>query len=311
MYSQFFILFAMIFSGYLLRKINILKGSTITGLSNFVLYFTFTCMVIYNVGTLYIDKSLLEDIGISFLVIVGLFVIYSIIAKVYIKLRNFPKPKRGLVEISMVCPNNGFMGFPIAYTFFGQTGMLFMAVHNIVFNIYIFSYGLMHITGETKKEKISDTIKGLLIVCVNPIVIGLIVGGVIGFLSIPLDNVIGTYLDTMGSMTTPLSMILIGGTLAETKILDMFKNHIVWENALMKNIILPLTTFALLYFLPINPDAKSIIILACAMPMAATVVIMASQHDKDKELASKMVFLSTALAMITLPLFLWLIQNSI
>ncbi len=307
MYLQFFLLFAMIFTGYFLRKIKLIDDNIVKGLNKFVLYFAFTCLAIYNVGSLKINGELLNTIGITFLIIVFLFVAYTLLSKLYIKIRKFPESKRAIIEVSMVSPNNGFMGFPIALMFFGQEGMLFMAIHNIVFNVYIFSYGLMEIKGEKNQEKIGNKILKLLKTGFNPVVLGVIVGGIIGFSNISLENIVGEYLQIMGSMATPLAMILIGGTLAGSKFLELFKNHMVWETAFVKNLVLPMVTLLLVFWLPIAPVAKGIIVLAAAMPTGATVVMLASQEKKDTELASKILFFSTVIAMATLPMFLWLI----
>ena len=40
----------------------------------------------------------------------------------------------GVAEFSMASPNNGFMGFPVAMIFFGETGLLLMLAHNAAMN---------------------------------------------------------------------------------------------------------------------------------------------------------------------------------
>ncbi len=307
MYTQFFLLFAMIFSGYALRKLNIIDEVIVKGLNKFVLYFAFTALIISNMGSLELKPEILKTMGITFLVIVLIYILTSVFARFYQRVRNFPDRIRPVVELSMANPNNGFMGFPIALVFFGEEGMLYMAIHSACLYLYLFSYGTMRIKGH-KTESLKVLAKSILKVFANPIIIGVIAGLLIGILGIPLDNPIGLYLETVGGIATPLSMILIGGTLAGSNFFDMFKNHIVWETALCKNIIIPVLTFALVYFLPIDFTAKAIIVLGGAMPAGATIVMMANEHNNNPELASKILFFSTALSMATIPLALWLIE---
>ncbi len=311
MYTQFFLLFAMMFTGYFLRKIKFLDSQITSGLSKFVLYFSFTCMAIYNIGTLTINRNMLGSLGVSLVIIALFFAIYALIAKCFVKIRNYPKETRGLVEIAMTSPNNGFMGFPIALMFFGQVGLLFMAVHNAVFNIYIFSYGLMKIKGKVNHGHLGEKIINLAKVCFNPIIIGVLAGLIISLFEISLNNIIGLYLETMGSLATPLSMILIGSTLAESNFLETFKNRIVIETGIMKNLVLPGLTLLLVYWLPIELMAKSVIVMAMALPSGATVVILAAREKNNPELSSKILFFSTLFAMGTLPLFLWIIEKTL
>ena len=309
MYAQFFMLFAMIFTGFFLKRIKIIKEDFMPGLNKLVLSFTFPCMVLYNTGTLNIDKALIGDVGIAFVIMLLLFVVYSLVAKLYIRIRKFPKHQHCVLETAMVSPNNGFMGFPIALMFFGQMGTLFMAVHNIIYNLYLFSYGTMIIEGTEKTENFKTHLKVLLKACVNPIVICVVIGGFIGFFSVPLDNIVGDYIKLMGSMATPLAMISIGATLAKHNILDMFKDHMVWESSVMKNLAMPIITLALMYFLPINPDIKSIAVLASAMPMGATTAIIVTENNKDAKLAGNILFFTTLLAMATMPMMIWILES--
>ncbi len=315
MYTQFFMLFAMMFTGFFLRKTKFLDEQVTSGLSKFVLYFCFTCMAVFNIGTLTIDRDIMGSLGSTLLIVILLFVIYALVVKYYVKLRKYPKEVSGLAEIAMTSPNNGFMGFPISLMFFGQVGLLYMAVHNAVYNVYVFSYGLVKLKENTKRDEEHGSMRvkifSLAKVCFNPIIIGVLTGLILSLLEVPLDNVVGLYLETMGSLATPLSMVLIGSTLAESNFLETFRNNIVIEAGIMKNLILPAITFLLIYWLPIEPIAKSIIVLGMALPSGATVVILATREKNNPELSSKILFFSTLFAMGTLPLFLWIIEKTI
>jgi len=48
MYQQFFVLFAIMFSGYLLRKFVIIDFNMNRGLNRFIVYFSFPCLMISN-----------------------------------------------------------------------------------------------------------------------------------------------------------------------------------------------------------------------------------------------------------------------
>ncbi|MFR9143981.1 MAG: hypothetical protein ACLVJQ_04425, partial [Lentihominibacter sp.] len=60
-------------------------------------------------------------------------------------------------------------------------------------------------------------------------------------------------------------------------------------------------TTLMVYFLPISSLMKSIIVLGSCFPVAATVAMLAEQEGQDPGPASKTLFLSTVLSIVTVP----------
>ena len=83
----------------------------------------------------------------EFFLTVGVFTLVlfacGLYAHFYSRIRKFPRENSNVAEFCMVLPNNAFMGFPVASTFFGELGLLMMAATNAAMNIYMFSYGVI------------------------------------------------------------------------------------------------------------------------------------------------------------------------
>ena len=90
--------------------------------------------------------------------------------------------------------------------------------------------------------------------------------------------------------------------------LEILKDHIVIEGTLNKLIILPLLTYALVILLPVDPLIKAMLILGCCFPAAATISMLAEQEGENETMASKILFLSTVLSIITIPLSIKMIN---
>ena len=109
------------------------------------------------------------------------------------------------------------MGFPIMKALFGNDAVFYTALFNILFNLEVFTLGVILINyGNDVKMKLNP--KNLL----SPGVISSVIAIFIYFLEIPVPDVLANCCEMVGDMTTPLAMMIIGATLANIKIKDLF-----------------------------------------------------------------------------------------
>ena len=323
MYGQFFVLFALVFSGYFLRKVQVINQGMADGLHSFISYFAFPCLLIYKIGTLDMTSGLATQLLLITLLSCGLFVLYALCARLFVKVLKYPHRVAAVAELSMAAPNNGFMGFPIALLFFGQEGLFLIMGHNIALNLYVFTYGLYILR---KKPPKADGVKDLrskrerfqeirikawtvtIRLMLNPNIVAMVAGFIICFGQISLNNPVGVYLEYMANLATPMAMMFIGATLAGTNFLDLLRNRIVWESAVAKLILIPAISTLAVVFLPIDPVMKGILIIATALPTAAIVSVLVQQEGRDALMASKIIFFTTVLSMGTIPLWMQIIH---
>lgn len=314
MYQQFFVLFAVIFTGYVLRRVGVIDDAMNNGLNRFIVYFAYPCLIILNIGTLELSEGLLTDFLLMLGLTLLLFGVYSGVSYYYVKWRGFPRQNANVVELSMSSPNNGFMGLPVALLFFGEKGLLLMIAHNAAMNIYFFSYGLILLRRNNRDKGKMDgkvVVKELVKLLLNPNVLSLVIGLFICLNAIAIPVPVAQYLGMLGNIATPMAMIFIGSTLSNCKIKEIVTNHIIIEAAMSKLLLMPFLTIPLLIFTPLKELIVATAVLGAAFPSAATVSMLAEQEGQDKEIASKILFLSTLLSMATLPFILKLILTYI
>lgn len=314
MYAKYFVLFAILFTGYFLRKINFLDDDMNHGLNKFIVYFAYPCMIVHNLGTLEMSHKLALNFLLMILLSLVCFFIYSGVMYWYSKFRKIPPKVSNIVELSSICPNDGFMGFPIALIFLGENGLFLMLAHNAAMNFYVFSYGIRIIRrnkDEIRRRTPRAVFRAILKVLMNPNIIGLVIGFIISVSGVGLPGPVDEYMLYIGNVSTPMAMIFIGSTLAKCNILEIIRDRIVIEATINKLILLPVITFVLVIFLPIDPTLKIITVLGCCFPVAATVSMLAEQEGEDQAMASKILFLSTVLSSITIPLAIKLLNLAI
>ena len=312
MYGRYFVLFAILFTGWFLRKINFIDDKMDHSINKLVVYFAYPCLIVHNIGGLDLTADVLADFGLTFVLSLVVFYLYGFFCKGYARLRKYPKNVSGIAEFAMSMPNNGFMGFPVALIFFGDSGLLLMLAHNAAMNFFIFTYGVKLLRDMktedhppmTPKRFITAVVKLLL----NPNILALFIGFAFSMLGHGVPGVLDEYLLYIGNVSTPMAMIFIGSTLTNYKFRDIIRSVVTIEGSAVKLLLLPLLTLAAVAFLPIDPLIRSILVLGISFPTAATVPMLAEQEGLDSGIASKILFLSTVASIGTVPLLIHIIQ---
>lgn len=312
MYAKYFVLFAILFTGWFLRKINFIDDQMNHSLNKLIVYFAYPCLIVHNIGGIDMTPSVIRQFLIALVISLASFFMYSLVSWLYAKARKYPREMSNASELSMSLANDGFMGFPIALIFFGETGLLLMLAHNAAMNIWIYTYGMKLLRRNNRGQRkmtphlfMRATFRFLL----NPNILALIIGFIIGFTIGKVPAAVDEYLTYIGGVSTPMAMIFIGSSLSNYKLLETLRNIRTLEASAMKLIWLPLLTVGLVWFLPIPGVIKCYVVLGGAFPTGATAPMLAEQENQSVETASSILFVSTLFSMATIPLTINLIMR--
>ena len=312
MYGKYFVLFAILFTGWFLRKINFIDDRMNHSINKLIVYFAYPCMIVHNIGGIDMTPTVIRQFAITFGISLVFFYLYAVIARLYTKARKFPDDISNVSEFAMMLPNNGFMGFPVALIFFGETGLLLMLAHNAAMNIYIFTYGikLMRRNNSGQRKMTPNLfLRAVFRFILNPNILALILGLIVSLTPGSLPEAVDEYLLYIGGVSTPMAMIFIGSSLSNYRLRETVRDLRTIEASVMKLVWLPLVTLGIVYMLPIAGIIKAIVILGAAFPTAATVSMLAEQEGQSIQTASKVLFISTLASMATVPLVINLVTG--
>lgn len=308
MYARYFVLFAMLFTGWFLRKINFIDDRMNHSINKLVVYFAYPCMIVHNIGSLEMTRGVITEFLITFVLCLGLFYLYGFVSWLYARARKFPEDISNVAEFAMAMPNDGFMGFPVALIFFGEKGLLLMLAHNAAMNFFTFTYGIRlmrrgqnsHRAGMPSRpiRFLRATLKFIL----NPNILATLIGFLVGLLGTGLPQAVDDYLLYIGGVSTPMAMIFIGSNLTNYNFLETLRDLRVLECTMMKLVWLPALTLGIVYFLPLAGIIKCCVVLGIAFPTAATVSMLAEQEGQSVGTASRVLFISTVASIVTVPL---------
>lgn len=290
--NQITILMLMLIVGIILRKKRIVTDEVSKGLSNILMNLTLPFMILYSFNFKFSTDMLQKGI-MMLLYSIAIHIILIILSKLlYFKFEN---SKKSAFKFATVFSNCGFVGFPVTQGIFGNIGVFYTSIFLISFNVFIWSYGVMLFSSESDFKSIKKNL-------INTPLIFTALGIIIFLFSIKLPSPLLKTLESIGNMTTPISMLIIGAMLADVKLKDVFKGFDVYYLNFVKLIVAPLLVCAMLKILGSDKTLLEICVILVSMPTASLIGVFAEKYNSDKVTASKCVFLTTVLSIVTIPI---------
>lgn len=210
------------------------------------------------------------------------------------KLLRVKASERGLYRFMYIFSNIGFLGYPLIKALFGEGAMFHLTIFVLVFQLVTWSYGAQIITGEGRFRLHWSLLT-------RPSIASALLAYVIYLTGVQVPEVIAGAVTTIGDMTSPLAMLIIGCALAQCPLKAVFGRGKVYLFALIKMIVVPLVAYFVLRLFVHNELLLGITVVVFAMPVATNTTILSYEYNADQRLASAGTFLTTLLSIVTVP----------
>ncbi len=297
--------------GYFVRQRSIITDKGVKELSSFLIRFAMPSLIIYSLihsSIVGLEKIGLPLVGIS-VVVYAISIVFGIIIthlwtdRISVNNSKSKKDNRysddgGMITFGCTFSNVGYMGIPVAMALFGEQAVGLVALYNLPFALLVFTLGQRFIAG---KSTASDWKQWL-----NPCVLASICGLAICLAEIPVPSIILRCIKPFADMTLPLSMLAIGAMLYGAKWTDMLDIRAIGIS-LIRLIIIPAMVYWLLIGWVSEPLLIMIPVIIAAMPVAANAPVIAEHYSGNAQLATRTVFLSTLLSVISIPAWGWFV----
>ena len=297
-FTQVVILFILILLGVALTKAKILTEKGVSSMTDMVLILVTPCVIIKSFIREF-DKSVLKNLLISFLIAFLAHIGFIILSHLII--RSKEKATERVLRFGAIFSNCGYMSIPLQQAILGDIGVFYAASYVAIFNLFIWSYGIITMSGDKKYL----TPKKMIL---NPGIIGLVIGLIIFLFSIPLPKLISEPINYVASLNTPLPMIIIGYHLSNSNLLYGLRSFKCILAMRLKLIVFPALAMGVIYLCGIRGDMLVSSVISCSAPTAAITTMFASKFSADTPLSVNMVSLSTVLSLITMPCLVTLAQ---
>ena len=296
-------LFLMIIPGFVLARLHLINERQSKGISTIIIYLTWPCLIIMSLQRAF-SVTICINMGILAVVMICEFAVAFIIAKLISKGMKVGASLSYLMIFMLMFGTTGFLGIPVCNALYAAEGTFYAALVESVQNIFVFTLGLALIEKSTG-TRIGFSAARFLTPGFASVVIGL---GLFAT-GATLPAILAEPMQSIGSATSPLAMIVIGYQLGKMRSGELFGDARLYALSTAKMILTPLIFMILiiLFFPEMNTLAK-VLILEIAMPVATSSAIFTQQYDGNTGFATKGIMLSTVIAIITLPAFAILVE---
>lgn len=292
--NQIILMFLLMGVGLLANKLAFMHSQTATDLTNILLYIVSPCLII-NAFEQPFSPSRLQSLG---LVLAGILLTYGLmvfITNLAFKHAADPNLQR-IMRFGAVYSNAGFMGVPLASALFGSTGVFFAVASLAAFNIFCWTHGIALFTPRQKGTPINWRQ-----ILLNPNIVAIVLGLAIFASGFQLPSLLNHTVRYVSSINTPLSMIVIGNSLAAVKFNRASLNPQLWWPLLFRNLLFPIIDIIILRAFGISGIPLYTTVLMAACPVAGNVVLFTLKAHGDPSPAVTLMSISTIFSIATIP----------
>lgn len=298
--SKVAVVFSMIGIGLGANKLKILPNESNKYLIALLLNIASPCLLITSIS----GKELNDDtVDITFMILAGALVTFFVmmaLAYVTARILRVPAMDRGVYVSIIDTLNNGFMGFPIVLASFGEDALYLIVLCNVVMCVMIYTAGFVQIHfggGGVDLSVLKRNVKSM----INPNSVSALMGMALLFTGTQLPDFLFSLMEQVGAISVPLSMIVVGVQLGESRLGQVIRNRKLVASAAVKQFLLPVAGFFAFVWMPLPDLVKLVLILNTCFPSAVNMVAIASLEKQNATLASEGVAITTVFSMITLP----------
>lgn len=288
-------LFLIMLVGVYGSKRNIITPEVNKALINILIEIALPFMILASFVFTY-DETIKLNVLKTFIYSPIAYIIMAVVS--VILLIPIKTDKRTILHFSNIFTNTGYIGFPILNAMYGAEAVIYGSVFNMFFVIFIWTYGIFIFTGSIERENLK---KELLKILLNPSILAVSLGIIIMIFDIVIPELLLNTIRSVGNITGPLSMIIVGATLAKVEFKNSLKDWSIYYGITTRLIIIPLGIYLISIIIGDRGIVSNAVIVMSAMPAAAMTSILAENYELEAEYAATMVLMTTVSALLTIP----------
>lgn len=274
--------FSVILVGYALGRVRRVEVEQFVDL---IVYVAAPCLIFASVS-----RSTISLTDFTTIAGAALAIIFSMSAVAFLVLKLTRTSTKGLY-LPLVFGNTSYLGYPVALFAFGMDGLARAVVYDMMNSLVIFSLGIYAIQRRNELHEVFRI----------PLLYAVVIGLAVNLLHIPVPELVFKPIELIGMITIPLALLVLGYKLTEIKLGAV-------STALLASLFKLggglLVALAIVHLLALDGLTKQVILLQAAMPSAVMGMILAAKYDRDASLVASVVFITTVLSVITIPLIL-------
>lgn len=298
-FKQIISMFIMILVGFILIRLKIIKNNAGLYLAKIVIYVVLPCTI---VNAFQIERNPNVINGMIFAFVIAL--ICNIFLVVFSKLLSIILKLNTIEQATIAYPNSGEMLIPLVTSVLSPDMVIYSCAFMIVQILFMFTHGMSLLSENNNNDKLS--------IIKNQNVIAIIIGICLFIFNIKIPSIISSTMNSFSGMIAPMSMLIIGCSMANCNLKDKINNKRIYGIILLRQIIVPIIYLLVIKLLNLKTfmvGAEGILLIiymAMASSPATTIVNIVQSYNKDVEYASIINVIGVSLLIITLPVMIFI-----
>ena len=286
--------FVCVKTGYVTKEQN-------GALSRIIVRVTLPILVIMSLTSIEFDREKLVNSAhvllISIFAVAALYLTGALIAR----LSKADGARKYMYRCMMCFGNVVFMAFPLIKALYGAEGLLYAAIYELANDMFLWTVGV-YTLGKSSENGVKVPLKERVKKLLNPGTIAFTLAFVMMAAGFKFTGIAEDVLNGIGSTTTYLSMLFIGGTLAGVDFRRIYRRVWLFVLTAVKMVIVPVILILILKPFGLGETVTAVIVLQAAMPTSTVLVVLGTEYGGDVGYCAEGVFITHVLGLLTLPL---------
>jgi len=229
-------------------------------------------------------------------IVAVMFAIMAPLSKLFSKNENTMQ----IYRYALIVPNTGYFGLPMIIAAFDEQTLAHSMVFTLPLSIYIYTVAQYMLDPQKKMS-----VKKLL----NPIIVATILGIAVGLSGLKVPEVVLQACGSAANCMSPLAMIMTGYVLGRVPLKNLFTNVKPYIVTVLRLVLIPGVICAVLMLVGADRELINIAVVMYAMPVGLNSVIFPEAYGGDSKTGAQVCFISTVLALVSIPLVFWAMQR--
>lgn len=199
--------------------------------------------------------------------------------------------------------NNVLVGIPVITVMLGVESLVYLFAILVFHSLLLFTLqSVYNAFWGNRGEKINWL--GLLSSLANPLIIGLFLGALVNLSGLAIPGPLWRIVEMLAAAALPTALLMLGMNLASYR---LYLSGTMAMLTTAKLVVFPLLALGMGWLLPgLTADARTVLVLMAACPTGINVLAFAMGQE-DTRILGSVIFLSTVMAAVTLPVWLMIL----
>lgn len=314
MLQQMIMIFILIGIGMILYKKEMLSELTSKQISGIIVNVTNPALLVcsaFGDG----PKASLQELGTAFIVFLIIYAILIAVSFLIPRILRVPDKYHYCYQMLTIFGNVGFIGIPLASAVLGTESLIFVSIYNLIFNILIYTFGISVLQKAAARQSVAVNEGAASQAAISDMYVSssrwkkIINAGTISaaatiifyLADLPVPDIVPSTLNYMGHATTLLSMLVLGASVAQMALKDIFAHPKLYGFVLLRQVLVPVSCVMLFRLFISDTLILNTLALMLAVPAGNLPLMLSKQLHVEADTISQGIVLSTLVSLVTIP----------